>query len=196
MQTRPWSEPFVRFNALYEEVKRVVPRDPNALSLATVDAKGVPSVRVVLMKDFTEAGLVFYTNYESTKGKALLATKVASLNFYWPEVQQQVRLEGTVETVSPAEADAYFATRPRVSQLGAWTSQQSQPLESREALEQRLDEVTATYEGREVPRPPHWGGFRVVPQRIEFWKAHQYRLHWREEYVRTSEGWEWSWLNP
>lgn len=196
MSIRPWVEPFTRFEALYAEVRQQVPKDPNAVSLATVDEKGRPSVRTVLMKDFDERGFVVYTNHQSAKGRALLATRVAALNFYWPQVDRQVRVEGGVEVVAEAEADAYFATRPRASQLGAWASQQSHPLESREALEAKLDEVTATFDGRPVPRPPHWGGFRVVPQRIEFWQAHPYRLHWREEYVRTSEGWEWTWLNP
>lgn len=191
-----WKEPFERFARIYEEVRRVVPRDPNAVSLATIDAQGRPAVRVVLMKDFDERGLVFYTNTRSLKGQAVQATKVAALNFYWSAVDQQVRLEGTVTPVTDEEADAYFATRARASQLGAWASHQSAPLASREALEQRLAEYTAKFDGREVPRPPHWSGFRVAPERIEFWKAHEYRLHWREQYVKSGDGWERGWLNP
>jgi pyridoxamine 5'-phosphate oxidase len=191
-----WNEPFTRFGALFEEARRVVSPDPNAMSLATVDERGQPTVRVVLLKDFDARGFVFFTNYRSAKGKAVLATGRAGLNFFWPPLGQQVRIEGTVEPVDAAEADAYFATRPKVSQLGAWASHQSEPLESRDVLEQRLAEVMRKYENSEVPRPPHWGGFRVRPDRIEFWKAHEFRLHWREQYVKSGEGWEKSWLNP
>jgi len=191
-----WQEPFTRFGALYEEAKRAVAQDPNAMSLATVDERGRPSVRVVLLKDFDAKGFVFYTNHLSAKGKALDATKLAAINFYWPPLLQQVRVEGTVEQVGTAEADVYFATRPRVSQLGAWASEQSQRLTSREVLEARLTVITAKYEGQPVPRPPHWGGFRVLPERIEFWKAHEFRLHWREQYVKSGDGWDRGWLNP
>lgn len=196
MARTDWQEPFTRFGALFDEAKKHVTKDPNAMSLATVDASGRPSVRVVLLKDFDLRGFVFYTNHLSAKGRALDATKVAALNFYWPALDQQVRVEGTTEVVSDAEADAYFATRPRVSQLGAWASEQSQPLTSRDELEQRLKDLTAKYEGGPVPRPPHWGGFRLLPDRVEFWKAHEFRLHWREHYVKSGEGWEKSWLNP
>lgn len=196
MARTDWQEPFTRFAALFDEAKRHVTKDPNAVSLATVDASGRPSVRVVLLKDFDARGFVFYTNHLSAKGRALDATKVAALNFYWPALDQQVRVEGTIEVVSDAEADAYFASRPRVSQLGAWASEQSQPLTSRDELEQRLADLTAKYDGQPVPRPPHWGGFRLAPDRIEFWKAHEFRLHWREHYVKRGDGWEKSWLNP
>lgn len=193
----PWNEPFDRFAALYAEAQHAQPQDPNAVSLATVDARGRPSVRVVLMKDFDPRGFVFYTNHQSRKGRELLGQKAACLNFFWPALAQQVRVEGFVEPVTAEEADAYFATRPRVSQLGAWASHQSQPLDSRETLEQRLEEITAKYEGQPVPRPPHWSGFRLKPDRIEFWRAHQYRLHWREEYLKHGEdGWQKGWVNP
>ena len=191
-----WQEPFTRFGTLFDEAKKVVGKDPNAVSLATVDARGRPSVRVVLLKDFDSRGFVFYTNHQSAKGQALLATLVGALNFYWPALDQQVRVEGTVEVLGGAEADAYFATRPRVSQLGAWASEQSRTLGSREELEARLAALTAKYEGQSVPRPPHWGGFRLRPDRIEFWKAHEFRLHWREQYVKSGEGWDRGWLNP
>lgn len=191
-----WQEPFTRFAKLFDEAKHAVPKDPNAVSLATVDASGRPSVRVVLMKDFDTKGFVFYTNHESAKGSALLHSKVAALNFYWPQLEQQVRIEGDVEPVLGAEADAYFATRPRISQLGAWASAQSRVLDARETLERRLVELTTKYEGQPVPRPPHWGGFRLLPDRIEFWKAHEFRLHWREEYAKSGTGWDRSWLNP
>lgn len=193
----PWNEPFDRFAALYAEAQHAQPQDPNAMSLATVDAAGRPSVRVVLMKDFDPRGFVFYTNHSSRKGQELLAQKAACLNFFWPALAQQVRVEGFVEPVTLEEADAYFATRPRVSQLGAWASLQSQPLDSRETLEKRLEEVTAKYDGQPVPRPPHWSGFRLKPDRIEFWRAHQYRLHWREEYVKAGDdGWLKGWVYP
>ena len=191
-----WQEPFTRFGATFDEAKKLITKDPNAMSLATVDSHGKPSVRVVLLKDFDSRGFVFYTNQRSAKGEAVLATKRAALNFYWPAMDQQVRIEGTVEQVPVAEADAYFATRPRISQLGAWASEQSHLLDSRETLEKRLAELTAKYEGTSVPRPRHWGGFRVLPERIEFWKAHEFRLHWREQYVKSGDGWEKSWLNP
>lgn len=196
MTRTDWQEPFTRFGTLFEEAKRAVPQDPNAMSLATVDAMGRPSVRVVLLKDFDTRGFVFYTNHLSAKGQALDATKLAAINFHWPALFQQVRVEGTVEQVSTAEADVYFATRPRVSQLGAWASEQSQQLTSREVLEARLTVLTAKYEGQPVPRPPHWGGYRLKPDRIEFWKAHEFRLHWRDEYEKSGEAWQHSWLNP
>lgn len=191
-----WQEPFTRFGALFDEAKRLVTKDPNAMSLATVDAKGRPSVRVVLLKDFDTRGFVFYTNQNSFKGEAMRSTHLAALNFYWPALDQQVRIEGAVEQVTAPEADAYFATRPRISQLGAWASDQSKPLDAREVLEVRLAELTAKYDGQTVPRPAHWNGFRVVPDRIEFWKAHEFRLHWREQYVKAAGGWERGWLNP
>lgn len=191
-----WNEPFTRFGTLFDEAKRVVTKDPNAMALATVDARGRPTVRIVLLKDFDAQGFVFYTNYESTKGRALSETRAAALDFYWPMLDQQVRVEGFVTRTSAAEADAYFASRPRVSQLGAWASSQSQPLDARDTLERRLAELTAKYEGQPVPRPPHWGGFRLAPDRIEFWKAHEFRLHWREEYLKAGDGWERRWVNP
>ena len=189
-------EPFTRFGTLFDEARKLVTKDPNAMSLATVDAKGRPSVRVVLLKDFDARGFVFYTNHHSAKGEALVATRLAAINFYWPALDQQVRIEGRIDVVDDTEADAYFATRPLVSQLGAWASDQSKPLGSREELEQRLAALTAKHEGKPVPRPPHWGGFRLAPERIEFWKAHEFRLHWREQYVKSGEGWERGWLNP
>jgi pyridoxamine 5'-phosphate oxidase len=193
----PWAEPFERFAVVYAEAQRAQPQDPNAVALATVDERGQPSVRMVLMKDFDQRGFVFYTNTQSHKGRALLARRVACLNFFWLALGQQVRVEGDVEPVTPAEADAYFATRPRSSQLGAWASQQSQPLDARETLERRLAALTAQYAGQPVPRPPHWSGFRLRPERIEFWRAHPDRLHWREEYRKVrDDAWSRGWLNP
>lgn len=196
MAQTDWQEPFTRFSELFAEAKRMVNKDPNAMSLATVDQNGRPSVRIVLLKDFDAHGFVFYTNHQSAKGQALHATHLAALNFYWPSLDQQVRIEGNVTTVDAAESDAYFASRPRASQLGAWASEQSRPLQSREALEQRLAALTTQYENKPIPRPPHWGGFRLHPERIEFWKAHEFRLHWREQYRKTGEKWEREWLNP
>lgn len=187
--TAPWNEPFTRFAALYEEAKVAQPKDPNAMAVATVSAEGRPSVRIVLLKDFDERGFVFYTNHESQKGREARATKVAALNFHWPALEAQVRIEGTLEVVSDEEADAYFASRPRESQLGAWASLQSQPLPSREVLEERVVALMQKYDGQQVPRPPHWSGFRVVPDRIEFWKAHPFRMHWRENYTKAGDGW-------
>lgn len=194
--TAPWSEPFTRFAVLFEEAKRAQPKDPNAMSLATVDGEGRPSVRVVLLKDFDERGFVFYTNHQSRKGRSGHATKVAALNFHWPSLDAQVRIEGALEVVTDAEADAYFASRPRDSQIGAWASRQSEVLSSREELEQRVMEFTKKYDGQSVPRPPHWSGFRVLPDRIEFWKAHPFRLHWRDSYERRGSAWEKTLLFP
>jgi pyridoxamine 5'-phosphate oxidase len=192
----PWSDPFTRFAAVFEQAKVAQPKDPNAMTLATVDAHGRPTLRVVLLKDFDEQGFVFYTNHTSRKGREALATKVAALNFHWPSLDTQVRIEGPVHPVSDAEADVYFASRPRESQLGAWASLQSQALPSREVLEQRLADVTAQYQGKAVPRPPHWSGFRVAPERLEFWRAHPFRLHWRDVYVKAAGGWEKGLLYP
>ncbi len=192
----PLPEPFERFRVLFARATAAQPKDPNACTLATVDARGRPSVRVVLMKDFDEQGFVFFTNYESRKGRELVGQKVAALCFYWPSLDEQVRIEGDVAQVSPQESDAYFATRPRVSQLGAWASHQSRPLGARAELLDRLTELTKQYEGRDVPRPPHWGGFRLAPVAIEFWKAGEFRLHERSVYRRGAEGWDVELLNP
>ena len=192
----PWNEPFERFGALFERAKQRQPKDPNAMSLATVDPHGRPSVRVVLLKDFDSKGFVFYTNQSSRKGHELIGQRVAALMFYWPSLEEQVRIEGGVEQVSAADSDAYFSTRARSAQLGAWASHQSEPMASRAELEARLAELKRKYEGQAVPRPPHWGGFRLLPERIEFWRAHPDRLHWREQYSKSAEGWAKSTLNP
>lgn len=191
-----WSEPFTRFATVFAMAKQAQPKDPNAMSLATVDHAGRPSIRIVLMKDFDERGFVFYTNHASRKGRDALETKVAALNFYWPALEMQVRVEGGLAAVAEDEADAYFTSRPRESQLGAWASLQSQVLPSRSVLDQRLRDVTSRYEGHPVPRPPHWSGFRLAPDLIEFWKAHPFRLHWREVYERKGTSWAKSELFP
>jgi pyridoxamine 5'-phosphate oxidase len=192
----PFDEPFDRFTTLFAQAQATQPKDPNQMWLATVDAAGWPSVRVVLLKGHDTKGFVFFTNHCSDKGQALEASGKAALCFYWPAIEHQVRVQGTVAHVAPAESDAYFASRPRDSQLGAWASHQSQPIASREVLEGRLREVTARFEGRPVARPPHWGGFRVTPRRMEFWQAHPDRLHFRQAYQRTEGGWQVHTLSP
>jgi pyridoxamine 5'-phosphate oxidase len=166
------------------------------MQLATVDEAGRPTIRTVLMKDFDAQGWVFYGNRNSRKGRNLAARPVAAINFFWPQLGAQVRIEGQVAQVTDAESDAYFATRPRDSQLGAWASLQSERLDARSTLEARVAELTLRHQGQAVPRPPHWGGWRLTPSYIEFWKAHPYRLHWREVYERDGAGWRTSTLYP
>lgn len=163
--------------------------EPTAMALATADAMGEPSVRMVLLKDASEKGFVFYTNFESHKSLDIKANPKAALCFYWGALGRQVRVEGICEKVSDAEADAYFASRPRDSQLGAWASKQSQPLSSKASFMKDIALETAKYIGRDVPRPPHWSGWRVVPRVIEFWQEGKFRLHDREVFTRDGQGW-------
>lgn len=189
-------DPIARFAKIFEQAKKIVTPEPAAVTLATAGADGKPSARIVLLKGFDERGFVFYTNLESKKGKELQANPFAALCFYFPPLYQQVRVEGRVEQVSDAEADAYFATRPHGSQIGAWASKQSASLASREQLETDFKTVEEKFAGREVPRPPFWSGFRLIPERIEFWESRENRLHDRTAYSRQNGEWKIEKLYP
>lgn len=193
-------DPIVLFGQLFEEACAREPFEANAMTLATVDEEGRPSARVVLLKSFDERGFVFHTNRTSRKGRELEGHPEAALCFHWPKGEQQVRIEGPTARLSDEESDDYFATRPRGSQIGAWASLQSQDLPSREHLEARIVEIEARYRDVPVPRPPHWGGYRLTPRMIELWQGRTSRLHERRVYTRVLEPepgpWTMRWLYP
>ena len=195
----PHHEPFDRFAVLLAEAVALGPTripEPTSFALGSVDAAGRPSVRIVLLKSVDERGFVFYTNYESRKGRELLAQPVAAICFHWQPMERQVRVEGDVAEVSAEEAERYFASRPRGSQIGAWASHQSQPIGAAGDLEARVAMFERQFANGPVPRPPHWSGFRIVPRRIEFWHGMPSRLHERNVYLRDEHGWRTEVLYP
>lgn len=193
-----YAEALITFRDLLEEAKSAGDPEPTAMTVATCNSAGKPSARTVLLKEFDERGFVFYTNFNSRKGQQLQANPQAALLFLWKTLRHQIqaKIEGAVQPVSASEADAYFASRPRASQLGAWASLQSETLDSRATLEQRMGDLEREFEGREVARPPHWSGFRVVPDMLEFWYGLPHRLHDRVRYERVDGEWSKRLLYP
>lgn len=189
-------DPFALFDRWYAEARASEPNDSNAMALATADADGRPSVRMVLLKGHGPDGFVFYTNREGRKAADLAANPHAALLFHWKSLRRQIRIEGPITLASDAESDAYFASRGRDSQLGAWASDQSRPLDSRDTFEARFAETAARFEGGAVPRPPHWGGYRVTPHTLEFWQDRAHRLHERRQFTRDGDRWTEGLLYP
>ncbi len=190
------TDPFQLFDEWFASACELEPNDPNAMALATAGSDGQPHVRMVLLKDHGGQGFIFYTNEESAKGTQLRENERAALLFHWKSLRRQVRVEGKVERVNPAEANAYFASRSRDSQLGAWASDQSRPLDERATFERRFNEARERFEGVDVPRPPHWGGYRLIPERIEFWTDRPHRLHERRLFTRAGGSWSEGLLYP
>jgi pyridoxamine 5'-phosphate oxidase len=190
------ADPFQLFDQWFAEAREAEINDPETMALATADARGRPSVRMVLLKGHGPEGFIFYTNEQSAKGDQVAENPRAALLFHWKSLRRQVRIEGAVERVPDAEADGYFATRARDSQIGAWASDQSRPLDRRETFEERFEQVKRQFEGQDVPRPPHWRGYRVVPERIEFWSDRPHRLHERRLFTRDESGWSEGLLYP
>ncbi|GAB4571004.1 MAG: pyridoxamine 5'-phosphate oxidase [Rhodothalassiaceae bacterium] len=190
------NDPFALFADWFKLAEAKEPSDANAMTLATA-RDGQPSARIVLLKAFDDRGFVFYTNLESRKGREIAANPAAALLFHWKSLARQIRIEGRLARVSDAEADAYFATRPRMSQIGAWASRQSEAMPGgRAEFEAALEVVERRFAGVDVPRPPHWSGYRLAPERIEFWEGRDYRLHERRLFVRSGNGWTTEWLYP
>ena len=189
-------DPIAQFRRWFDTALAADLHEPNAMTLATATPEGRPSARIVLLKGFDERGFVFYTSYEGRKSEEIEANPRCALVFYWGELERQVRVEGGVSRIPEEESDEYFGSRPRGSQLGAWASEQSRPVEGRDALEERLRNLEAEYEGREVPRPPFWGGYRVEPEIIEFWQGRENRLHDRLVYRRSGGSWRRERLQP
>ncbi|NJN88626.1 MAG: pyridoxamine 5'-phosphate oxidase [Leptolyngbyaceae cyanobacterium SL_7_1] len=188
--------PFQQFRRWFEEAVAAQLPEPNAMTLATATPEGIPSARMVLLKDLDERGFVFYTNFESRKGRELAANPHAALVFWWAELERQVRIEGRITKVANRDADEYFHSRPIGSQLGAWTSDQSRVIVDRSVLEQRLQALKEEYQNQPIPRPPHWGGYRLTPEAIEFWQGRPSRLHDRLQYTRQAESWRIERLAP
>ncbi len=197
LESNAESNPFLQFQNWFTQALNAQVIEPNAMTLATITPEGRPAARIVLLKDFDERGFVFYSNFQSRKGQEIAQTPAAALVFWWGELERQVRIEGSITLVSKAEADAYFQSRPRGSQLGAWVSHQSQVIENRAVLENRLKQLEQDYHNKPIPRPPHWGGYRLVPSYFEFWQGRSNRLHDRLCYRHTtSNDWKVERLSP
>jgi len=195
-QTDVLSDPIAQFQQWFDAALAANVHEPNAMHLATINAEGRPEGRIVLVKGIDATGFSFYTNYTSQKAASLALNPVASLTFFWPELERQVRIEGRVEKVSAAESDAYFNSRPRGSQLGAWVSHQSEVISGRDVLTSQQETLEAQFAGKPIPRPPHWGGFRVIPDKIEFWQGRPSRLHDRIRYRLTAGTWQIERVSP
>lgn len=189
-------DPMTQFHAWFEQYRGTDPLEPTIMTVASVDGDGQPWQRILLLKAYDANGFVFFTNYESNKGRHFAANARASLHFFWMNLERQVQVQGCVEKISRAETEAYFHSRPRESQLGAWASAQSRPLADRAALEAEFARVSAQYDGQEIPLPDYWGGYRLTPARMEFWQGGEHRLHDRLEYLPQAGGWKKQRLNP